>query len=247
MAGPVINGSGSGKKPSGARPRDGLGEIVVEFLRDVAGELEMLLLVLADRHMGGVIEQNVGGHQVRIDVESDARVLAVLAGLLLELGHAIEPADARDAIEDPGELGVARHLALIEDDVRLRIDARGDERGRHLAGVAGELVGVLEHGDGVQIDHAIEAVMLGLKRHELGDGAEIIAEMQIAGRLHAGEYAGLFRCMLRPYREVRDLWLGDSPAQSSAHQATSSMLMQGATAIFALPLWESTRAIGARW
>jgi hypothetical protein len=49
---------------------------------------------------------------------------------------------------------------------------------------------VLEYGDGVEIDHAIEAVMLGLERHEFGDGAEIIAEMEIAGRLHAGEDAG---------------------------------------------------------
>ena len=48
---------------------DRSGEVVVEFLRDVAGELEMLLLVLADGHVGGVIEQNVRGHQVRVDVK----------------------------------------------------------------------------------------------------------------------------------------------------------------------------------
>ena len=162
----------------------------------------MLLLVLADRHMRRVIEQNVGGHQVRIDVKPRARVLAVLAGLLLELRHAVEPAEPRHAIEDPGKLGVAGDLALIEDDVLLRIDAGGDEGRRHLAGVVRELVGVLEHGDGVQIDHAIEALMLGLERHEFGDGAEIIAEMQIARRLHAREDAGLglvlVFCMLRP-------------------------------------------------
>ena len=53
-----------------AGPRDGLGEVVVELLRDVAGKLEMLLLVLAHGNVGRVIEQNVGGHQVRIDVEA---------------------------------------------------------------------------------------------------------------------------------------------------------------------------------
>ena len=72
---------------------------------------------------------------------------------------------------------MARHLALVEHDVPGGINARGDERRGHLAGVAGELVRVLKHGDGVQIDDAIEAIMLGLQRHELGDGAEIIAEM----------------------------------------------------------------------
>ena len=95
----------------------------------------MLLLVLADRHVGGAIGQDVGGHEVRIDVETDRSRLLVLARLLLELGHAVEPAETGHAIEDPGELGMLRNLALIEDDVFLRIDAGGEERGRHLAGV----------------------------------------------------------------------------------------------------------------
>jgi len=46
-----------------------------------------------------VIEQNVGGHQVRIDIEPGRGLLAVLAGLLLELRHAVQPAEARHAIE----------------------------------------------------------------------------------------------------------------------------------------------------
>ncbi len=185
-----------------ARARDRLGEVVVEFLRDVAGELEMLLLVLADRHMRRVVEQDVGGHQLRIGVKPGRGVLAVLARLVLELRHAVQPAHPRHAIEDPGKLGVAGDLALVEHDVPLRIDAGGDEGRGHLARVPGQLVGVLEHGDGVQIDHAIEAVVLVLQRHEFGDGAEIIAEMQIAGRLHAGEHAGLFLSHASPLREA---------------------------------------------
>src|SRR5581483_10614872 len=45
----------------------------------------------------------------------------------------------------------------------------------------------LPHRDGVQIDHAIDAVILLLQRHELDDRAEIIAEVQIAGGLHPGK------------------------------------------------------------
>jgi hypothetical protein len=40
----------------------------------------MLLLVIADRHMGGAI--TVRRHQDRIVVEPDRSVLAVLAGLM---------------------------------------------------------------------------------------------------------------------------------------------------------------------
>jgi hypothetical protein len=42
-------------------------------------------------------------------------------------------------------------------------------------------------GDRVHVDDAEDAVMLVLQRHELADGAKIVAQMQIAGRLDAGE------------------------------------------------------------
>jgi len=87
------------------------------------------------------------------------------------------------------------------------VDARSDEGGGHLAGVAGELVGVLEGGDGVQIDHAIEAVVVGLQLHETRDGPEIIAEMQIARGLNAREHAGFMRHASAPVAKRR-LWLG---------------------------------------
>src|SRR5690606_14519497 len=86
------------------------GVVVVEFLRDIAREFQMLLLVFANGYMRRAIDENVGRHQARIGVEPDRSVLAVLAGLLLELRHAVQPAHARDAIEDPGELRVFVNL-----------------------------------------------------------------------------------------------------------------------------------------
>jgi hypothetical protein len=83
-------------------------EIIVELERDVAGELDMLLLVLADGDVGRAINQHVGRLQHRVGEQADARALAVLARLVLELGHAIEPTHPRGALEDPGELGVCR-------------------------------------------------------------------------------------------------------------------------------------------
>jgi hypothetical protein len=93
---------------------------------------------------------------------------------------------------------MARDLALIEDDVPGGIDAGSDEGGRDLARVVLEFVGVLKHGDGVEIDDAVEALMIGLERHELGDGAEIVAEMKIAGGLDARKHPGLGRCHASP-------------------------------------------------
>ena len=42
---------------------EGLAVTVVEANRDVPGELEVLALVVADRHLVGVVEEDVGGHQ----------------------------------------------------------------------------------------------------------------------------------------------------------------------------------------
>ena len=45
----------------------------VKFERDVAHQLDMLLLVLADGDVGGLVEQNIGGLEDRVGVEADAR------------------------------------------------------------------------------------------------------------------------------------------------------------------------------
>ena len=77
---------------------------LVEGLRDVACQLQMLFLVLADRHMRRAVGQNVGRHQGWIGIEADRRVLAVLACFFLELCHPVQPAKPRDAVEHPGQL-----------------------------------------------------------------------------------------------------------------------------------------------
>jgi hypothetical protein len=43
----------------------------------------------------------------------------------------------------------------------------------------------------MHVDDAIDAVVVGLQGDELADRAEIIAEMEIAGGLNAGEYERL--------------------------------------------------------
>ena len=161
--------------------------VVVEFLRDVVGQFQMLALVLADRHRGRVIYQDVGRHQVRIHVQPGRGVLAVLAGLVLELRHAVQPADPRHAIEDPAQPHMRRHRRLQEQDVFVRIDATGQQHRGHLPRLPGQFLRLLPLGDRVQIDHAIQALMLLLQRHPVADGAEVIAERGDAGGLDAGQ------------------------------------------------------------
>ena len=53
-----------------ARHDERLAEALVEALRDVARELDVLALVVADRNDVGVVEQDVGRHQHRIGEEA---------------------------------------------------------------------------------------------------------------------------------------------------------------------------------
>ena len=113
---------------------EGYAVIVVEFFGDVVGEFEVLALVVPNRDEGGVVGVNVGGHEVGVDVEAGGDGFTVLAGFVLELGHAVEPADAGDAVENPGEAGMGGDGGLVEEDVLIRVDAGGEEDGGHDAG-----------------------------------------------------------------------------------------------------------------
>ena len=68
---------------------------LVEALGDVARELDVLTLVVADGHEIRLVQEDVAGHQGRIRKERGGHELTAL-GLVLELRH-------------PSELPVARH------------------------------------------------------------------------------------------------------------------------------------------
>ena len=189
VAGPAISGSVSGKNFGKTFRGDRFRVVIVEFGGDVAGQLQMLLLVVPHRHMGGLVEQDVGGHQRGIGQKPERDVLGIFPRLVLELGHAVHPADPRDAVEDPRQFGVLDDLALVENDMGFGVDPRRDERRGDLAGGAAQFVGVLPDGDRVHVDDAIDALMGLLQRHETADGAEIVAQVQVARGLDAGKDA----------------------------------------------------------
>ena len=107
----MIRAPTSGYLPSGKPER--LAEALVEARGDVPRELEMLTLVVADRDEVGLVEQDVAGHQDRVGEEAGGDELLLL-GLVLELRHPAQLAEARDRAEQPGRLGVRLDVALGE-------------------------------------------------------------------------------------------------------------------------------------
>ena len=115
----------------------------------------MLTLVVADRDDVPLIEQDVAGHQDRVAEESRGDELLIL-GLVLELGHAPQLAEARHRREQPRGFGVRFHVALREDDRAVRVDARREEHRRAREGRLVESFGLVRRRDGVQVDDAEE-------------------------------------------------------------------------------------------
>ena len=61
-------------------------EALVEAARDLAHQLDVLALVLADRDLAGLVGEHVGGLQHGIEEQRRRDQLALLRRLLLELG-----------------------------------------------------------------------------------------------------------------------------------------------------------------
>src|SRR4029079_19122374 len=89
---------------------------------------EMLLLILADGYVRRTVEKHVRRLKHRVGEEPDARALLMLPALLLELGHALQPAHPGSALQDPGKFGVGGDGALLKQDRLVRIDAAGNQR-----------------------------------------------------------------------------------------------------------------------
>ena len=98
----VNSAAGSGKvRPLGRESR-------VPPAGDLARQLEVLDLVLADGHGVGPVQQDVGRLQHRIVQQARGNALLALR-FVLELGLAFELAKRCDRVENPRQLGMFRH------------------------------------------------------------------------------------------------------------------------------------------
>ena len=115
------------------RLRDGerLAVAAVEAGGQVAGELEVLALVLTDRHLVGLVDEDVGGLQHRVGEQARPTPRGALAlALVLELGHPAGLAEAGQALQHPRELQVLGHVALHEQGAALTGPRRARAAGR---------------------------------------------------------------------------------------------------------------------
>jgi hypothetical protein len=157
--------------------------------RTVSREFEVLLLVLAHRDPVGAVEDDVRGLQHRVGEQPGVHVVGLVLALVLELRHTVQVAQRRQAREHPGELGVLRHVGLHEHRGALRIHARREHSDRHFADGAPQRVGIRTLRQRVEVHDAEERLVLLLQPDPVDQGAEVVADVQVSGRLDAGHDA----------------------------------------------------------
>ncbi len=176
----------------------------VEALSQIPGQLQVLALVLADRHRVGLVQQDVRGLQDRVGEQPNRRpVRALLGGLVLELGHPARLAEPGDAAQHPGQLRVLGHLRLDEQGAPVWVQTQGEQLRRTDPGPLPQHRRIMPRGDRVQVHHAVVRVVGLLEGNPVAERPEVVAQVERAcGRLDAGEDAGTVGHALHSGRPV---------------------------------------------
>src|SRR6185312_14084686 len=146
------------------------------------------------------------GHEHGVSKQPDARRDAILDLVLVRVG-AFEQPHAGDGGQEPRQFRDFRHVRLSVERGLGRIEAEGQVIEGDVADVVAENVagrpglerfvlrgspgfgclGLLQCGEGVVIGYEVERFAAMLQFDVLANGAEVVPEVQLAGRLHAAQ------------------------------------------------------------
>ncbi len=159
----------------------------LDKMRDL--DLDVLTLVVTHRDLVRVVQQDVGGLQGGVR-EQAGRDEVALVGLVLELRHPGQLAEADVALHHPRQLAVLGHVALDEHRGDVGVEADGEEARRQLDGALADDAGLLGDGQGVEVDDAVERVHLVLGGGPSPQRPQVVAEVDVTGGLHARQDTG---------------------------------------------------------
>ncbi len=177
---------------------------VIEAPRDFARDLDMRDLVLADRHVRSLVQQDVGGLQQRVAEEAIGREVLVLELLLLILvrRHALQPAERRDHRQQQMQLGMLGHARLDEHGRGSGIEPGGEPVDDDFPDVVFELARVFVAGrQRVDVRDEEVALVLVLQLRPVLERPVVVAEMQRARGAHPGQDTSVvcsIRAQFRP-------------------------------------------------
>ena len=186
----MIRAPTSGMRCSGTTS-DVLAEARVEAPGDVAHQLEVLALVLADRHLvrrGRRARRRPAAPGRRAaPAETSSRWATDLSrNWCMRLSS---PTAVTDDSSQRSSV-CSGHVALAEEDAALGFQARREQDRRRVVDALAQLRRVVGHGDRVQVDDAVDRrIAAVLTLDVLADRADVVAQVLAPGGLDAGEDA----------------------------------------------------------
>ena len=103
-------------------------------LRKLLGNLDVLLLIIADRHVSALVQEYVSALEHWIHIQPEGNFLQGGA-LLSELGQPRQCRHRAQAAQYPREFRVFGHPRLLEQNALVGVQAAAEQRGRHVHGV----------------------------------------------------------------------------------------------------------------
>lgn len=135
------------------------------------------------------MNQNIGRLQHRVHKQPERNLLH-RRRFLLVLRQMTQPRHCRQTAKDPAELRMLSDRRLQEQRRLVRIDAARQQSGRHLQNVAAQFGRILRQRYRMHVRNEVRHIGARvLDVRPALDGAQIVAQMQDAGRLYAGNDA----------------------------------------------------------
>ena len=167
---------------------------VVVATHDLATQLQVRNLILADRHVVRVVNDDVRCLEERISEEPERRqvLLRQLFNLFLVRRNAFEPGNRHRHRQEQVQLGMLRHQRLHEQGAPLRVDAGRNPIRDHVVRVGDDAAGVaVVAGERVPVGDEVEAVVRLLQLGPVLQGSDEMTEVQLPRRAHARHDAWL--------------------------------------------------------
>jgi hypothetical protein len=150
----------------------------------------VLALVVADRHLVGVVEQDVRGLQGRVGEQAGGDEVAFALGrLVLELRHPRQLAVGHVALHHPRQLRVLGDVALHEHRRHVGVEPDGEQDRGELDRPLADHPWLLGDREGVEVDDAVEGVVFVLVLGPRPQRTEVAAQVGVSGGLDAREHA----------------------------------------------------------
>ena len=184
-----VHHPGAGARDRGLGHDERVAVARVEPDRDVAGELDVLALIVAHRHAVGVVEEDVGRHQGRVGEQARGDELAGLAADL-SLNCVMRCSSPIDAVHSRSQASRAcSGTWLCTNSVQT---SGSSPQATSIVAIVERLVpqlgGVVGEREGVEVDDAVVGLVLVLVDRPVPDRAQVVADVGLTARLDAREH-----------------------------------------------------------